>query len=72
VFRNDPGSSAASFAAYSVRVKISEKVKRLLRKEPPTDEELGALAEARAQAAALRAQRASDAGEVDLQTRRPG
>jgi hypothetical protein len=51
-----------------VRVKISEKIKRLLRREPPTEAEL----EARAEAAALRAERAADAGEAELLTRRPG
>ena len=56
------------FVTYSVRVKISERIKRLLRREPPTEEEL----EARAEAAALRAKTRSDAGEAELLTRRPG
>ena len=56
------------FATYTERVTISEKIKRLLRREPPTEEEL----EARAEAAALRAKTRSDAGEAELLTRRPG
>jgi hypothetical protein len=49
-------------------MKISEKMKRLFRREPSTKEELAA----RAEAAALRDKRASDAGEAELLTRRPG
>ena len=62
------GSPVVCFATYTERVKISEKIKRLLRREPPTDEEL----EARAEAAALRGKTRSDAGEAELLTRRPG
>jgi hypothetical protein len=49
-------------------MKISDKIKRLFHREPPTEEELAA----RAEAAALRDQQASDAGEAELLTRRPG
>lgn len=61
-----PAAVVVCVETYTVRVKISEKIKRLLRREPPTEEEL----EARAEAAALRAQRGADAGEAELLTRR--
>ena len=47
-------------------MKFTEKNKSLLPREPLTEEEL----EARDEAAALRAQRAADAGEAELLTRR--
>jgi hypothetical protein len=56
------------YLTYSVRMKISEKIKRLFHREPPTEGEL----EARAEAAASRAERAADLGEAELLTRKPG
>jgi hypothetical protein len=49
-------------------MKISEKIKRLFHREPPTEGEL----EARAEAAASRAERAANVGEAELLTRKPG
>ena len=49
-------------------LKISEKIKRLFHREPPTEGEL----EARAEAAASRAERAANVGEAELLTRKPG
>jgi hypothetical protein len=49
-------------------MKIREKIKRLFHREPPTEGEL----EARAEAAASRAERAAHLGEAELLTRKPG
>jgi hypothetical protein len=49
-------------------MKFSEKIKGLFHREPPTEREL----EARAEAAAARAERAVDLGEAELLTRKPG
>jgi hypothetical protein len=49
-------------------MKIREKIKRLFRREPPTEGER----EARAEAAASRAKTAANLGEAELLTRKPG
>ena len=70
MFRNDlwGADEGSAYLTYSVRMKISEKIKRLFHRDPPTEGEL----EARAEAAASRVERAADLGEAELLTRKPG
>src|SRR5215467_14070993 len=63
-----PHGLGSTYPTYTVRMKISEMIKRLLHRESPTEGEL----EARAEAAAARAERAADLGEAELLTRKPG
>jgi len=49
-------------------MKIIENIKSGFHREPPTEGEL----EARAEAAASRAERAANVGEAELLTRKPG
>ena len=53
------GTQGSIYLTYTVRMKIREKIKRLFHREPPTEGEL----EARAEAAASHAERAAELGE---------